>query len=78
MMMSDSDKPLKLAEAFSCSGMILMCAFIVILWRYRLLDENEALPKYVGTLSKIACGLWLAAFLAGAVLRLAGIDPVLG
>ena len=78
MMMSDSDKPLTLAEAFSCTGMILMCAFIVIFWRYRLLDENETLPKYVGTLSKIAFALWLAAFLAGATLRRAGVNPVLG
>ena len=78
MMAGGSAESLTLHEALGYSALILMCALIVILWRYRLLDENEPLPRYVRILAMIICGWWLAVFLSGFALRIFGVNPVIG
>ena len=78
IMWSTGDSPLTLHEALAYSSLILMCAVIVIIWRYRLLDEKEPLPRYVWILSALSYGWWAAVFLVGLILRFAGINPVVG
>lgn len=78
MMAGGNSESLTLHEALGYSALILMCALIVILWRYRLLDENEPLPRYVRVLAHAVCGWWLAVFVTGCVLRIFGVNPVIG